>query len=177
MSGDPGTGLARLRGVTLATLITLLTALGHEAGGGSLPDLALVVVLLPMLAGVLVAAARRCGSLVGVTLTLAAGQFVLHQLLVALHPAHQVVAGAVPTLGMVAVHVLATGITAVLVRGADRAVVTMAAGLRRLVPRRPVLPPVAVPLLAMAVTGPAVPLRLARARTGPLVRRGPPDGR
>lgn len=175
MTGDLGSGLARFRGVTLAALTTLLTVLGHQVGGGALPDLALVVALFPMLAAVLVTSARRCATLLGVTVTLAAGQVVLHELLVALHPGH--VPATLSAVDMVVVHAVATGVTAVLVRGADRALVAVAAGVRRVVPRRPVVLPVVLPLRTPTVAGPAVPLRLVRAATAPMVRRGPPDRR
>lgn len=174
-SGGDGGGLGLVRGVTLAGLCTLLTAIGHVAGGGSLPDLALVAVLFPLLAGVLTTAARRCTSFAGAVLTLAAGQVALHQLLDALHPGHHDPgSAAVAGPAMVAMHVLATLATAVVVRGADRAVVAVADALRRIVPRRSPAPAVTAPLSAPVVVGPAVDLRLARARTAPVLRRGPP---
>lgn len=174
--GDPGSGLALLRGVTLAVLCALLTALGHLAGGGALPDLALTLVLLPLLVSALTTIARRCTSLVGATLTLAVGQVVLHQLLVMLHPTHAGTGSVtvVPATGMIVMHVLATMATAVVVCGADRAVLVLIAALRRAMPRRPAGLPVAKPLLMPAVAGPAVSLRLARALSAPVARRGPP---
>jgi hypothetical protein len=172
--GDRGGGL---RAATLTVLIALLTAVGHEAGGGALPDLALAVVLLPLLAAVLTVIARRCATLTSATLTLGVGQFVLHHLLVALHPSHHEVGPAVLTgTGMVAMHVLATLVTAVVVWHADRAVAAVRAALRRIVPRRPRLLPAAAPLFVAAVPAPAVAACLVRACTAPVVRRGPPVG-
>jgi len=173
--GEAGNGLPRA--ATLTVLIALLTAVGHEAGGGALPDLALAVVLLPLLAAVLTVIARRSATLTSATLTLGAGQFVLHHLLVALHPSHQEAGPAVLAgTGMVAMHVLATLATAAVVRHADRAVAAVRAALRRIVPRRPRLLPAAAPLFVPAVPAPAVATLLARARTTPVVRRGPPVG-
>lgn len=174
--GDAGSGLALLRGVTLAVLCALLTALGHLAGGGALPDIALTIVLLPLLVGALTTIAQRCTSLVGATLTLAVGQVVLHLLLVTLHPTHVGIGSvaAVPATGMIVMHVLATMATAVVVCGADRAVLMLVAALRRAVPRTPVGSLVAIPLLMPAVAGPAISLRLARALSAPVARRGPP---
>lgn len=165
-----------VRAATLASFVTLLTALGHQAGGGALPDLALVVALLPLLAGVLVSAARRCTSLPGVVLTLGAGQVVLHYLLEALHP-HADGPALLGTSGMAVMHALATLATAVAVRHADVAVAAVRAALRRVVPHRLAPPPVAVPMVALAVPAPAVPARLACACSAPVVRRGPPAGR
>ena len=77
-----------VRGSALALFSALLTATGHAAGGGALPDLALLVVLLPLLCGVLVTVADRATGLLGLLGTLAAGQLALHHLLELLHPAH-----------------------------------------------------------------------------------------
>jgi len=173
--GDIGGGFGRLRGVTLAALTTGLTALGHLVGGGALPDLAMTVVLFPLLACVLTTAARWCTSVAGATLTLAVGQVAMHELLVALHPTHQNIGSAAfATSGMVTMHIVVTLATAVLVRGADEAIEALNSALRRVVPRRLAVPRVAPPLPMLAIPGPAVPARLARARTAPVVRRGPP---
>jgi hypothetical protein len=175
VSGHVVTRLGLLRGVVLAALSTLLTALGHVAGGGSLPDLALLVVLFPMLCGVLASLARCCASAAGAVLTLAAGQLALHHLLVLMHPSHQesgpaVLGGA----AMVPMHAVATLVTALMVRTADRALVALVAALRRVLPRRLVPPPADRPLPTLAVPPAAVPVRLRLAHSAPLLRRGPP---
>ncbi len=175
MLGDVVGGLGLLRGVVLAALSTLLTALGHVAGGGSLPDLALLVVLFPMLCGVLASLARCCTSTGAAVLTLAAGQLALHELLELMHPSHQasrpaVLAGA----AMLAMHAVATLVTAVMVSTADRALVALVAALRGVLPRRLVPPPADRPLPTLAVPPLAVPARLRLAHAAPLLRRGPP---
>jgi hypothetical protein len=173
--GDVLGRLGLLRGGVLAALSTLLTAAGHVAGGGSLPDLALLVVLVPMLAGVLASVARRCTSAGSAVLTLAAGQLALHHLLVLMHPSHQETGPAVLTgAAMVPMHAVATLVTAVMVRTADRALVALVGALRRVLPRRPVPPPADRPLPILAVPAPAVPTRLRLAHSAPLLRRGPP---
>lgn len=53
MGGNPSSSFGLLRGTVLAAMSTLLTSMGHVAGGGFLPDIAVLVVLLPLLAGVL----------------------------------------------------------------------------------------------------------------------------
>src|SRR6185295_11414746 len=71
-------GRARLRGVTLTLLVALLTTIGHAGAGGSLPDLSLLVVLLPLLGGAFVALAERTRGFAGTVAVLGGGQLVLH---------------------------------------------------------------------------------------------------
>ena len=59
MSGGTAGTRRPLRGAALAVLSTLLTAVGHVAGGGTVPDLALLVVLFPLLGGVFISVAER----------------------------------------------------------------------------------------------------------------------
>ncbi|MGH3569916.1 MAG: hypothetical protein ACRDRH_28680 [Pseudonocardia sp.] len=175
MRSNPSSGFGLLRGAALAALCTLLTAMGHVAGGGSIPDIAVLVVLFPLLTGMLAARAQRCASVTGTVMTLTAGQFGLHHLLVLLHPSHH---GTGPATlggtGMLAMHAATTLVTAVLVRRADRALGALAAALRRVVPRRLAVAAVDVPLPALPVPGPAVPARRARALAASALRRGPP---
>ena len=80
----------RIRGIVLAALSGLLTAVGHLAGGGTFGDLGLLVVLLPLLAGLFVSLAERSRGPLGTVAVLGAGQLVLHYLMVLLHPAQDV---------------------------------------------------------------------------------------
>jgi hypothetical protein len=172
MMGGPGGGV--LRGAVLAGLSALLAAAGHAAGGGTLPDLAMLVLLLPLLAWAFTGAARRCHGLGATIAVLSAGQLVLHTAIELLHPAHP----AMPTAGMrmLAMHAVATLFTALALRYADRGAAELAAALRRVLPRRLVPPPADRPLPVLAVPGPAVPARLARAFAVAHARRGPPVG-
>jgi hypothetical protein len=165
-----------LRAAVLAALSALLAAVGHVAGGGAVPDLAILAVLSPLLAGVFVTVAERCRGMAGTLATLGAGQFALHQLMVLMHPAHHVEHGvAVPSATlMLGMHAAGTLVTAVLVRHADRAVTGLVAALRRIVRRRSTPPPADRPLPTLAVPGPAVPSRLALVLSAADVRRGPP---
>ncbi|MGQ0574342.1 MAG: hypothetical protein ACT4RN_09075 [Pseudonocardia sp.] len=173
MSGDPGG--APLRAATLAMLVTLLTALGHRAGGGALPDLALAAILLPLLAAASVAFAQRTATLPRAVTILGAGQVLLHHLLAALHPgSHHAADAVLAGPAMLAMHALATVAAAVLLCRADRAVAAVRAAVARIVPRRRRGPVVAVPLVVAIVPGPVVALRLARAGLAPVLRRGPP---
>jgi hypothetical protein len=173
VSGEEVAGV--VRGWVLAGLSTLLTAVGHAAGGGAAPDLTVLLLLFPLLAGLFTTAARRCGSLPRTVVVLGAGQLALHQLMELLHPAH-LVAGPplAPGAQMIAMHAVATLVTAVATRHADRAVTGLVAALRRVLPRRLSPPPADRPLPVLAVPGPAIPARLARAFAVAHTRRGPP---
>lgn len=180
MSAGGGSSDALLRGTIMAGLCTLLTAVGHAAGGGTLPELALLVVLFPLLAVVLVSVAERSAGAVGTLVRLGTGQLVLHYLMVLLHPAASAsAAGADPSAALVgwrmlAAHTVVTLVTAVAVRHADTALAAVSAVLRRVLPRRLAPPPVHCPMPTLAVPGPAIPARLARALAIAYSRRGPP---
>ena len=160
---------ARLRGVTLTLLVALLTTIGHAGAGGSLPDLSLLVVVLPLLGGAFVALAERTRSFPGTVAVLGSGQLVLHATLSALHP--MAADGERP---MLLVHVLITLVTAVAVRYADAAVLAVAAVLRRVLPRRLTPPPADRPLPTRPVAPLHLPARRARRLAVAHVRRGPP---
>jgi hypothetical protein len=169
-----------VRGAVLATLAAVLTVAGHLAGGGSLPELTVLVVLIPLLAGVITALANRFGTALGAIAVLAVGQLVLHRLIEALtptHAEHHIVEATRPgDGGMVAMHVLVTLLTAAALRYADRALDALGAALARVLPRRPAPLSADRPLATLATPGPVVALRLARALAAAHVRRGPPVG-
>ncbi|WP_433557452.1 hypothetical protein ACQPWY_00295 [Pseudonocardia xinjiangensis] len=177
MSGGSAGGHRPLRGAALAVLTTLLTAVGHMAGGGSVPELSLLVVLFPLLAAAFVTVAERSRTAVGMVAALGAGQLVMHLLMVLLHPMDHAAAPVVSSgAGMLGMHVAITLVIAWVLRHADAAGAGLVAALRRVVPRRLSPPPADRPLPTRAVPGPAVPARLARALAVAHVRRGPPVG-
>jgi hypothetical protein len=153
----------------LTLLVALLTAIGHVAAGGGLPDLSLLVVLLPLLGGAFVALAERTRSFAATLGVLATGQLVIHAALAALHPM-----AADGSRAMLVLHVLTTLVTAVAVRYADAAVLAVAAALRRVVPRRLTPPPADRPLPTRPVPPLDLPARRARLLTVAVLRRGPP---
>jgi hypothetical protein len=164
----------RLRGVVTAALSTLLIAVGHVLAGGSVPDLAVLVVLFPLLTGAVVGVADRCRSTSATIATLAGGQYALHVLLAVLHP-HPPAHAAPSGLTMFALHAVATLAVTVLLGHADRAVAAVGAALRRVLPRRPFVPPADGPLRSLRVAAVAlVPRQLALAAVP--TRRGPPVG-
>jgi hypothetical protein len=166
-----------LRGAVLAALCTLIAAVGHTAGGGSVPDLGVLVVLSPLLAGMFTAVAQRCHGPAGTIAVLGAGQLALHHLMELLHPAHHMTEPAVPAgWRMVAMHAVATLVTAVALRYTDRALSGLTAALRRVVRRRLAPLPADRPLLVLATPDLALPARLARALAAANITRGPPVG-
>ena len=138
-------------------------------------DLTVLVVLLPLLAALCATVAQRCRHLTPTVAGLGAGQLALHQLMELLHPTHAA-AGPAPAPGaqMIAMHAVATVVTAVALRHADRAIAGLVEALRRVLPRRLNPPPADRPLPMLAMPGPAVPARLARAFAVAHSRRGPP---
>jgi hypothetical protein len=153
----------------LAAFSALLTAVGHLAGGGTLPDLSLLVVLLPLLAAVFVSLAERARSLQGMLAVLAGGQLALHETMVLLHPMD---APAGPF--MLGTHAAVTLLTGIALRHADAAVAAVVAAVRRAVPRRPAPQPADRPLATRPVPAPDLPARLARVAAVAVTRRGPP---
>jgi hypothetical protein len=164
-----------LRAVVVSGLSALITAVGHVAGGGTVPDLSVLVLLLPLLAYGFVGIAGRCHGLLGTIGVLAAGQLTLHCLIELLHPAHHgTQAALVPGAQMIAMHALATLLTAVALRHADRGVAALRTALDQVLPRRLIPPPADRPLRVLVAVDPAVPARLARAFTVAHLLRGPP---
>ena len=169
----------RLRGVALALLVALLTSTGHAAAGGGLPDVSLLVILVPLLSAAFIAVAERTRGPVATVAVLAVGQLVMHATLATLHPSTPHPSAPHPAVAdygwsMLVLHALITLIAAVAVRHADAAVLAVAAVLRRVVPRRLVPPPADRPLATRPVPTPDLPARLARLITVADVRRGPP---
>ena len=170
----------RLRASVLVALVTLLTAAGHVAGGGTLAGLSPLAVLVPLLATALVSVAGRGRGPVATLATLGAGQLGLHVLLQILTP-HDHAAGdagtaAAPVVSapvMVAAHAVATLLAAAAVVHADTAVAALRAVVRRTLPRRPRPVPVTVAPPARAVPDRSVPLGHPAPLTAHL-RRGPP---
>jgi len=163
-----------MRGTATAVLSALLTAVGHVAGGGSVPDLAVLLVLLPLLATVFVSAAGACRGAFGTVATLAAGQFVLHELMVLLHPPHPGNAAMLGTAAMLGMHAAVTLVTAAALRHADLAVSALSWALARVLPRRLSPFPALRPLRSGVVTCSDVPARYTLALATSVLRRGPP---
>ncbi|SDF54613.1 hypothetical protein [Pseudonocardia oroxyli] len=158
------------RGLALVSLTALLSALGHLAGGGTLPDLGLLLVLLPLLALVVTSLAERIRGRFAVLGTLGAGQLVLHELLVLFGHDH---AGPVDAPRMLAMHAVATVLSGLLLAHVDALLAAVGHALRRVVPRRPGTP-VVTPRVRTWVTPEASSGHVRRAAVGALGLRGPP---
>ena len=102
------------------------------------------------------------------------GQYALHVLLAVLHP-HPSFDAAPSGLTMFALHAAATLVVTVLLRHADHALAAAGSALRRVLPRRPFVPPADGPLRPLRVASAA---RVARqlALAAVPTRRGPPVG-
>jgi hypothetical protein len=170
---DRGASQRVLRAFATAGLSTLLIAVGHLLAGGTVPDLSVLVVLFPLLTAGVVGLADRCRSTAATLATLAGGQLALHLLMGLLHP-HTLVGGPSPA-AMLALHAVATVLVAVLLRHADAAMAAAGSALRRILARRPFVPPADGPLLPLRATGPARAARRLALAAVP-ARRGPPVG-
>jgi hypothetical protein len=174
----PTRGLLRLlRGTTVAGMSTLLAAAGHATAGGRVPGIGLLVVLGALLSVLTTSLADRRVRLSTMLLTLGAAQLALHGLLEVMsghhHGDEQMVE---KPLLMIAVHVLGTVVSALLLAHADRVLFLVASALRRIAPARlrPYLGPGATLHL---VPGPALGATVHRFRWVTLVGlRGPPVG-
>lgn len=162
------------RGTATAVLSAVLTAVGHLAGGGAVPDLAVLVVLLPLLATAFVSAAGACRAGVGTVAMLAVGQLVLHQVMALLHPGHDAASAAPGAAAMFGMHAAVTIVTAVALRFADHAVSALVTALGRVLPRRLTPLPALRPLRLPAPSAAGLPARLAATFATSVLRRGPP---
>lgn len=174
----PGTGYRRdmagpmSRAATLAALTGLLAATGHVAGGGAPPDVAVLVLLLPLLGALLLGLAGRLRGPLAVLAVLGAGQAGLHVLLAVLHH-HPGEAGIVSP-AMLLGHTAATAATAVLLARADAVFTLLTAALRRVLPARPRTSAVDAPLPVRPVPGGTGTALVATLALDAHPRRGPP---
>lgn len=167
------------RGVLLTVTTAVVSLSAHTAADGVLPDPSLAVAIAALtgwLSTTLADRTRatRSGGIPGLLLTLAAAQLVIHLALSVFGPHHDVSGGpGVDAVTMLAAHAVATVVLAVLIAHAERGLLTVAAGLRRMLPVVPAALPFPSPP-APAVLAPPVPavhtailLRRVHARRGP----------
>lgn len=160
------------RGWLLAVSSAGLAIAAHAAASGGMPDTAVTVVVTALLGFAATGTARKIRSPRGVLGTLAVGQLLMHGALTVLDT-HPDAGTHFPTGAMLAAHVVATLLTAALLAHADRALATVDAALRRLLPVLIVpAPPVATPAPVVVSDDPRgiTDLLLRRVHT----RRGPP---
>ncbi|MGH3431893.1 MAG: hypothetical protein ACRDQB_03545 [Thermocrispum sp.] len=176
---DPGVRVAR--GWLLAACSAVLSLSAHTAADGTLPDPSLALAIAGLTGWVSTALAdrsrvTRSGGMLAVLLTLAAAQLVSHLALAVFGPHHDLAAGPyVDPLTMLAAHAAATLVLAAMIGSAERGLLLVVAGLRRMLPvvvAAGPYPPVAVPaVVARPMPTKHTEVLLRRLHT----RRGPPQ--
>jgi hypothetical protein len=169
MSKAAAVPVDRVRGVATGLLTAALAMAAHGAGGGALPNGAAAVLLavLAATAGALAATVSRAGTpryLVGL---LAVGQLLGHLLLSAAGHHHH---AAQPAAAMVAAHVIAIGVGALLIAAGERLWRALSRAVRAVV--RVVCTVAAQP--AAAARRADQPLRSALLLAASVSHRGPP---
>ncbi|WP_343063703.1 hypothetical protein [Haloechinothrix aidingensis] len=165
----------RCRRPLLVTSAATLAASAHAAGGGGLPDASITVVLLGLIAWVAASLADRGRGVSGTLVILGAAQLAMHfgLTLLAGHSGHVT---AFDPRAMLAAHVVATVLTALLVPGAAHGLAVALAGLRGLLPiANPPVPPLPPGRVLPAVVTPAGPRPVVEVHFRKVcTRRGPP---
>lgn len=144
--------------------------LGHLAGGGAPPDLAVLLVVLPLFAVLFVRLAQRRTGLRGKLVALGGGQFVLHNVLALVHVGEHTSGST----AMLAAHAVVTVVLGVALQYADVALAALVGALARVLPRRFAAPPADRPLRTAVVPFPGAVARLLLAHCTVRVLRGPP---
>lgn len=167
------------RGWLLAATSAVLSLSAHTAADGALPDPSLALAIAGLVGWVSTAMADRSqaprsGGVLGVMLTLAAAQVVIHFALTVFGAHHDLAGGPyVDPLIMVAAHAVATVVLAVLIGTAERGLLAVVVGLRRLLPvvvaagPHPDLPAPAVVVPTTVSSHAEVLFRRLHARRGP----------
>lgn len=171
----PSPGIRAARGWLLAVSSAVLTLTAHAAADGELPDPSLAVAIAGLIGWTFTALADRPrGCQLGIIVTLAAGQLVIHTALTLFDTHHNSPGGPlVAPLTMLAAHAVATVLLAALIVGTERGLLAVVAGLQRLLPVVTVAAPVPagqpprVLVPAVAGTHTDVLLRRVNARRGP----------
>lgn len=130
---SPNPGIRAARGVLLGVSSAVLTLTAHTVADGAMPDPSLAVAIAALFGWAATTLADR-RRMLGILLTLAGAQLVIHLLLTLLsaHPTHA--ASPVSDGTMLAAHAIATVVLAGLLSTAECGLVTVASALRRLLP-------------------------------------------
>jgi hypothetical protein len=166
--------IARLRGSAAGLLTAALAIAAHGAGGGALPTGAAAAQLAVLAAtvGALAATIARAAQTRGLLVLLTTGQLLGHVLISAAGHHHEP-SGSPPAAAMLAAHLAAIAIGAVLIAAGDRLCRSVSRAVRAAV--RAVVPPVfTAPVLA--ADGADQPLRSALLLSASVSLRGPPVG-
>ncbi|MEO9328388.1 hypothetical protein [Gordonia aurantiaca] len=167
----------RMRGCAIGVLSACAAVAAHGTAGGSLPDsdsLLLMIAACAVLGAAIGSLRRSPGPAVTLGL-LVAGQFLAHMSLTALDgPAmiHHGIASPSPSPSMIAMHLVATLVTAVAIRVGESVLPTLLTAIIALV--HPVLVPPANESPRLDRLVPARDVRHDRHTIAPLGTRGPP---
>ena len=170
---SPSSSTARLRGAAVGLLTATLAVAAHGVGSGVPPSGSAVVLLSVVAAGIgaLAATARRAADRTGLMVLLSIGQLLGHLLLSATGHDHGQI-GAPPASVMLAAHVLAIGLGALLISAGDRLARALSRVVRAATRVRP-LPPATTVLAPRRVEPPLLRMLLL---SSSLSYRGPPVG-
>ena len=174
MSAGPTSPAARLRGTAAGALTAALAVAAHSSAGGMLPSgaTAVLLALSAVTLGALVTTLRRAADARVLLALLTVGQVVSHEVLGAAGHAHPSASGT-PGIAMMAAHVVAVVVGAVLIEAGGRLCSVLSHALR--VARPPTRRPVAT--MSTTVVGSAdQPLRSALSLAASVSHRGPPVG-
>jgi len=168
LTSSPAT---RMRGVATGLLTAALAVAAHGVGSGALPSGAAAALLAVLAAtiGALAATTAGAGKTVVLLGLLAVGQLVGHLLLSAAGH-HHTLSTAPPAAVMLAAHLLAIAVGAVLNAAGDRLCAALSRAVRAMV--RVVWPVAGTPVVA--VRRAAQPLRSALLLAASVSHRGPP---
>jgi hypothetical protein len=122
---------APLRGVVVGALSVLVTAAAHDLGGATLPSQSAAVALLAVCTGIGWMVSTVPSGKSRVVVALAAAQALGHLTLTVVDGHHH---GPLLDPRMAAAHILAVGIGAVAVHGAERGIIAAARAMRRILP-------------------------------------------
>lgn len=165
---------ARLRGSAAGLLTAALAVAAHSAGSGAPPTGAVVAQLVVLAAtiGALAATITRAADARVLLVLLAAGQLCGHVILSAV--GHHHAAAPVPPVAMLAAHVAAVGVGALLIAASDRLCRAMSRAVRAAV----LIVAAPVAFAPVVVVGQAdQPMRSALLLAASMSHRGPPVSR
>ncbi|OZM72544.1 hypothetical protein CFN78_12905 [Amycolatopsis antarctica] len=131
---DGRAALRTVRGCLLAISSAGLGTTAHTLADGGLPNLPLTILLTAIIGWTSTFLAERTRGVLGILAVLAAGQLLMHVVLTELAGHGHAISAATDGTAMTMAHVLATGLTAVVLARAERLLRLVAATLRLVVP-------------------------------------------
>ncbi|WP_111768156.1 hypothetical protein [Nakamurella deserti] len=162
-----------VRAGAFALLAAQIAVIGHLAGGGTPPDLPLLTAMCALLVVALLPLATRRQRFPALLVAMAGTQVGFH-LVLSLAGTHHPVSDPGDPILMLAFHVLAALVTALMFSHGERLLFALHGWLTRLRPRLGALPPVAATAAWTAVVDRAGRVLRSRLTGSSVSRRGPP---